>query len=331
MERAAGLRPDKSWSRRFSRIFSRDKNSPGDAELPREVSLSLEDRARQGVDSQHGRSGAYLLAVASGKGGTGKSFLATNLGVALCSRGRRVILVDCDFGMANDHLLMGVNPARSIQHFFAGSEDLADVVTRTPYGPDLLPGGSGISRLGDLTEAELLQFAQGLSSIADDSDIMLMDSAAGISPQSILTLLSAEHVLVVTNPEIAALTDAYALIKCLSSHPGHPRISIVVNRVASDGQGWATFQKLSDVARRFSHCEIHYLGAISEEPAVTHQRLNQPPLVISHPTCQASRAIQGIRDRLDLLVGSLESRSAPAQQAIEQRFKEILGHHHLRH
>ena len=71
MERAAGLRRDKFWSRRFSRIFSRDKNSPGDAELPREVSLSLEDRARQAVHSQHGRSGAYLLAVASGKGGTG--------------------------------------------------------------------------------------------------------------------------------------------------------------------------------------------------------------------------------------------------------------------
>ena len=114
MERAAGLRPDKSWSRRFSRIFSRDKNSPGDAELPREVSLSLQDRAMQAVDSQRGRSGAYLLAVASGKGGTGKSFLATNLGVALCSRGRRVTLIDCDFGMANDHLLMGVTrPGRS--------------------------------------------------------------------------------------------------------------------------------------------------------------------------------------------------------------------------
>lgn len=271
------------------------------------------------------------MAIASGKGGTGKSFLATNLAVTLCSRGRRVTLVDCDFGMANDHLLMGVNPRLSIQHFFAGAEELADVVVRTPFGPNLLPGGSGISRLGDLTEVELLRFAVGLSTIADDADVMLMDSAAGISPQSILTLLSAQHVLLVTNPEIAALTDAYALIKCLSSHVGHPPISIVVNRVVSDGQGWATFQKLSNVARRFSHCDIHYLGAIAEEPAVSHHRLDQPPLVVSHPTCQASCAIQGIRDRLEQLVGPLGCWTMSAQETIEQRFKAILGHHQLRH
>lgn len=379
MERVAGVQRDRSWSRRFSKLFLRDRSSPGDAELPRRASLSL--RAKRALhevlqpnevhemlghaylekaddaeaQSPQSCSQAYLLAVASGKGGTGKSFLATNLSVALHSRGHRVTLVDCDFGMANDHLLMGVHPERSIEHFFAGSEDLADVVTRTPYGPSLLPGGSGLIRLGDLTEVELLQFARGLSSLAVNSDIILMDSAAGMSAQRIVTLLSAEHVVLVINPEIAALHDAYCLIKTLAGLPKCPRVSVVVNRVASgpqgaktdtdatgpegatggagatERQGRATFQKLSDVVRRYSHCEIHYLGAIPEEPAITHLRLNQPPLVISHPTCQASRAIQEIRDRLDLLVGSVESRSAPAQQTIEQRFKEILGHPHLRH
>jgi len=312
-------------------LFLRDKDSPDDAALPRGVALSREGRRAPGFATGGAWKETYYLAVASGKGGTGKSFLATNLGVSLCSRGHRVTLVDCDFGMANDHLLMGVNPTRSIQHFFAGAQDLTEVVTQTPYGPDLVPGGSGISRLGDLSEGELLQFARGLSSISDDVDVMLLDAAAGISPQSILTLLSAQHVLVVTNPEIAALTDAYALIKCLSGYPVCPRISVIVNRVDSIGQGWATFEKLSDVARRFSHCEIHYLGAISEESGVTHQRLNQPPLVISHPTCQAARAIQGIRDRLDLLISSSETGDRASEWTIEQRFKEILGHHHLRH
>ena len=205
MERAAQrLFRDREWSRRFTRLFSRDRRSSEEAE------------ASQGPRSPHdpGRScpEAQFIAVASGKGGTGKSFLATNLSVALYGVGRQVTLVDCDFGMANDHLLMGVNPTQSIQHFFAGAAEFADVVVRTPFGPHLLPGGSGISRLGDLDEAELMQLGKGLSSIAAQADIVLLDAAAGISPQSVLTLLAAQHVLVVTNPEIAVSTSATAAI-----------------------------------------------------------------------------------------------------------------------
>jgi flagellar biosynthesis protein FlhG len=158
-----------------------------------------------------------------------------------------------------------------------------------------------------------------------------MDAAAGISPQSILTLLAAHHVALVTNPEIAALTDAYALIKCLSSHACRPQISVVVNRVTAAGQGQATFQKLADVARRFSHCEIHYLGAIAEEPAVTHQRLNQPPLVVSHPTCHAAQAIFTIQARLDQLVGPLGQRTVAAGETVDYRFRRNMSRGHLRH
>ena len=324
-----GLRREQPWSRRLSKLFTRDLDLDDGLETSRRgiSPLGLGDDAKS--NGAETCPEASFLAIASGKGGTGKSFLATNLGVSLCSKGRRVTLVDCDFGMANDHLLMGVNPSHSIQQVFAGTETIADVVVSTPYGPDLLSGGSGISRLGDLTEAELLQFGAGLSSIADRSDVMLMDSAAGISAQSILTLLSAQHVVLVTNPEIAAITDAYALVKCLASRVGHPSISIVVNRVVTDGQGWSTFQKLSDVARRFTQCQLHYLGAIPEEPAVSHQRLNQPPLVVSHPTCQASRAIRGIRDQLEQLLGPLVVREIAVQETIENRVREILGNQHL--
>ena len=274
---------------------------------------------------RRGREEACFLAVASGKGGTGKSFLATNLAVAMHDCHRRVTLVDCDFGMANDHLLLGVNPERSIQHYFAGSATLEQIKIRTPFGPDLVPGGSGISRLGDLTESELLDLGYGLSSVAGDCDVMLMDAAAGISPQSILMLLVAQQVILVTNPEIAALTDAYALIKCLSNHSGYPEIAVVVNRTASETQGKATFDKLADVSLRFSGCEIHYLGAIPEEPAVTHHRLNEPPLVVSHPPCQASKAIVAIKSRLEQLTGNVGLRMVSATDTVEHRFKKNLS------
>ncbi len=267
---------------------------------------------------------ALFLSVVSGKGGTGKSFFATNLAVAMCGQHRRVTLFDCDFGMANDHLLLGVNPARSIQHFFAGAAELQDVCVHTRFGPDLLPGGSGISRLGDLSELELLRLGEALGTIAADADILLMDSAAGISPQSVVTLLAAQHVLIVTNPEIAALTDAYALVKCISSHPGHGEISVIVNRASTAAQGEATFERLADVSARFSHCAIHYLGAIPEEPAVSHHRLNQPPLVVSHPECHASQAIFEVLNNLEQHVGVLGPRQVRDKERVEHRFRRNL-------
>lgn len=313
---------DHEWARRLTRFFSKNRAAPETAELP--------SAKENGSQIRHACSEAFFLAIASGKGGTGKSFLATNLAVAMCGPSRRVTLVDCDFGMANDHLLLGVNPRMSIQHFFAGSATIGEVRIHTPFGPDLLPGGSGISQLGDLTETDLLRLGRGLSSIADQADVMVMDAAAGISPQSMLTLLAAQHVMLVTNPEIAALTDAYALIKCLSCHASHPGISIVVNRVVSATQGEATFRKLQDVSERFSNCQIHYLGAIPEEPAVTHHRLNQPPLVVSHPSCQASRAITTIRDNLELLVGSMTQRVVSATDTVEHRFRKNLTRRRVR-
>lgn len=315
------LRRDREWARRLTRFFSKTAAKEPEAEAP-----VPEPAPRRGLKISRSRSEAFFLSIASGKGGTGKSFFATNLAVAMCSQHRRVTLVDCDFGMANDHLLLGVNPSKSIQHFFAGTASLEQVRVHTRFGPDLLPGGSGISRLGDLSEVELLRFGQGLSTIAHETDVMLMDAAAGISPQSVLTLLAAQHVVIVTNPEIAALTDAYALVKCISSHPGHAEISVVVNRVATQAQGEATFDKLADVSTRFSNCEIHYLGAIPEEPAVSHHRLNQPPLVVSHPSCHASQAIFGILSRLEQQVG-IGQLLVSATDTVEHRFKKNLSRH----
>jgi flagellar biosynthesis protein FlhG len=324
VERGAPLtmRRDLDWARRLTRFFSK-----ADPRVPEVVT------AATGNDSKSPNlpTEALFLSVASGKGGTGKSFFATNLAVAMCSQHRRVTLVDCDFGMANDHLLLGVNPAQSIQHFFAGTTDIAQVCVHTRFGPDLLPGGSGISRLGDLSEMDLLRLGEGLGTVAASADIMLMDSAAGISPQSVVTLLAAQYVLIVTNPEIAALTDAYALIKCIASHPGHGEILVVVNRAATEAQGEATFDRLADVSARFSSCAIHYLGAIPEEPAVSHHRLNQPPLVVSHAECHASQAIFEVLNKLEQHVGVLGPRQVREKERVEHRFRKNLSRSRRHH
>lgn len=247
---------------------------------------------RAGVTGSAPQREALVLAFASGKGGTGKSFLTTSMAISLHRTGRRVVVVDCDFGLANAHLLFGITPAQSMRHLLDGSSSIQDVVTDTPYGPALVAGGSGISSLAELDVDHIRLIARGLKWLCDRYDVVLLDCAAGLSPQALLMALAATHVVVVTNPEIAALTDAYALIKCMGRQPGCPTIHLAVNRVADPALGQATFDRLAEVSRRFAGRSIHYSGAIPEDAAVTQRRLGQPPLIVSHPECLTSQAIQ---------------------------------------
>lgn len=234
---------------------------------------------------------AIVVAFASGKGGTGKSFVTTNVAIALHRTGKRVVVVDCDFGLANAHLLFGVNPRFSMQHLLEGGVSVEDTLVATPYGPGLVAGGSGVSSLAELDGRHMESLAKALQRLALAHDFVLLDCPAGLAPQSMITVLAAQHVVLVTNPEIAALTDAYALIKCLARQPSRPILHLVVNRVTRPQLGQATFDRLAEVSRRFAGCEIHYVGEIPEDPAVTHRRLGQAPLLTSLPECATSQAI----------------------------------------
>jgi flagellar biosynthesis protein FlhG len=239
-----------------------------------------------------------VIAFASGKGGTGKSFLATNAAIALHAAGRRVVLVDCDFGLANAHLLFGVNPRFTLQHLLEGAAPIQDVVVRTPHGPWLIAGGSGVASLAGLDARRMRGLAGALHWLAANHDLVLVDCAAGLAPQALITVLAAHHVVVVTNPEIAALTDAYALIKCVARQAGRPELHLAVNRVTQPGLGVATFERLADVSRRFAACSIHFLGEVPEDPLVTLRRLGQPPLLRSAPECATTRTLVAMFDRL---------------------------------
>ena len=247
---------------------------------------------RAGVPVAANRREAVVVAVASGKGGTGKSFLTTSIAVALSGMGKRVVVVDCDFGLANAHLLFGVTPHFTMRHLLDGVVPVQQALTQTPYGPSLLAGGSGISSLAELDVHHMGVVARSMKWLCAHHDVVLLDCAAGLAPQSLLMALSATHVLVVTNPEIAALTDAYALIKCMGRQPRCPTLHLAVNRVADPALGQATFDRLAEVSRRFAGCPIHYVGAVPEDPAVTQRRLGQPPRMVSHPECRTSLAIQ---------------------------------------
>ena len=267
---------------------------------------------RRGPPEPVRRKEAVVIAFASGKGGTGKSFLTTNLAIGLHLRGLRVAVVDCDFGLANAHLLFGINPRYSMQHLLGGQRTIHEVVAATPFGPSLVAGGSGISSLAELGAKHMQMLARALSQLADRFDVLLIDCAAGLAPQSMITVLAAQHVVMVTNPEIAALTDAYAVIKCLSRQIERPSVQLVVNRVTTAPLGRATFERLSVVSCRFAGLPIHYLGAVPEDPSVSHRRLGQAPMLLGMPECETSRALMG-------LVANLEAQVAETHRMISPR------------
>ena len=253
---------------------------------------------------------AVVVAIASGKGGTGKSFLASNVGVALAAKGRSITVVDADYGLGNAHLLLGVKPKQTIQHVLAGRAEVTDALVPTEFGFDLLPAGSGVRELANLGEGDLALLGSALGKLASQREVLLLDTGAGMAPPVLATLLSAQHVVLAIQPDLAALTDAYALIKCLSALEAPVEFHVVVNRVSQVGIGRATFGRLSEVSERFCRRPIHYLGEVPEDPNVGLRRLGQPPLLAGDPQCATSQALAAIADRIDQLVASTQGELA---------------------
>ena len=261
------------------------------------------------------------LVAVCGKGGTGKSFVSTSLAVLLHRAGRRTTLVDCDFGLAADHLLLGVKPVNTLQQLLTGKAPLKDVLIETPCGPRLLPGASGVRKLAAMSDRDMLHFARELGAVAADNDVVLMDVGAGISPSVLLTMLAADMIVLVTQPEIAALVDAYAVVKCVAQLRADARFCVLVNRVQTPGRGEQAFKKLTEVSRQHVGISLQYLGEVLDDPRVGQHRLGQLPLVVTEPDAPTSSAMRAIAVRLEQIAGPLQRRSVEGEAGIEARFR----------
>lgn len=276
--------------------------------------------AKRDTTADHQHVEALTVAVAGGKGGTGKSFFATNLAVLLHQRGHSVTLVDCDFGLACDHLLLGVSPKMTLQHLVMGRARIRDIRVPTPAGPFLVPGASGVRTMTDLSDHELLALGNGLGELAGMKGIIILDVGAGITPQNVLTMLCADHTVLVTEAEIAALTGAYAVVKEVGKLRADVDFSVVVNRVVKAGQGAKTYDKLAEVADRYTGINLGYLGEIQLDPTVTQRRLGQLPLAVSDPEGTTIEAVRRIVSQLERTVGSFEPVRVDSECTLEKRF-----------
>ncbi|MFO1519810.1 MAG: P-loop NTPase [bacterium] len=244
---------------------------------------------------------ARVIAVASGKGGTGKTTFTTNLAIALRKEGLRVLIVDADFGLANDHLLLGIEPKGDVADVIAGRKDIRDVLLEGPEGIHLIPGGVGLTDLSTLQDYEVQSLARDVGSLEPDYDIILLDLAAGVSPQIMRFLNPAHEIILVTNPEVTALLDAYGLIKCLSSWNVERKmeVQVIQNRVKSREDAIASMKKLRrGVSKHLSGIHMNFLGYIPFDHYLLHSISIQEPVILSHPRSFVTACFKGIAQKV---------------------------------
>ncbi len=243
---------------------------------------------------------AQTIAVASGKGGVGKSNVAVNVALELAALGHRVTLLDADMALANADVLLGLTPQYHLGHVLTGQRTLQEVQIQVTDGLRLIPGGSGIAELASPSLDQQARLFTELRALETDSDFMIIDTAAGIAGNVIGILKAVAEVIIVTTPDPTALVDAYATIKLMHQSATDTPIHIVVNDVIELGDADRIFKQLRTTTSRFLNREINYLGTIPHDSELIEAVREQRPVVQYAPDTPASRALRLIARHLEI-------------------------------
>ncbi len=240
-----------------------------------------------------------VIAVSGGKGGVGKSNVAVNLGIALSQKGRRVVLLDADLGLGNIDVLLGITANRNIQDVISGECDLRDVLVNGPGGIKIVPASSGTQRMTQLSTLEHAGLINAFSELGDQIDVLIVDTAAGISESVVSFLRASQEMLLVVCDEPTSITDAYALIKLMNRDYGTNRFRILANQVRNEQEGRHLFEKLTRVTERFLDVALQYVGIVPYDEAVKKAVQRQRAVLDAYPRAKASLAIKSLADKVD--------------------------------
>ena len=240
-----------------------------------------------------------VIAITGGKGGVGKTTVAVNLAVALAERGRAVLLLDADLGLANVDVMLGLQPRWNLSHVLAGERSLEEVIVEGPKGIRVVPASSGVRQMANLNALEHGGLIQGFSALGQRLDTLLIDTAAGIHDSVLTFVRAAHHVLVVVCDEPASLTDAYALIKVLSRDQDVCRFRILANQTRSPGEGRELYQKLVRVCDRFLDVTLEYAGSVPHDEFLRRAVQRQAAVVEAFPGSLSSQGFKNLAAKAD--------------------------------
>lgn len=260
-----------------------------------------------------------VISITSGKGGVGKTTLAVNLALAAQQAGIATVLFDADLGLANIDIVLGVYPPHNLLHVLRGEKTIGEIICSGPEGLRLVAGGSGWAELANSSTAQLGRFIAGLGELDDTSDLIIIDTGAGLA-DSVLSFLSAsEEIIVVTTPEPTAITDAYAVIKVAGKQKGK-RMYVVVNRAQSRQEAEAVFTKIAATAKRFLQIDLDFAGWVPEDSLITRSIINQRPILLQYPENRVSVAIRRLQAAL---FSSVHSEASPSPSGLRKFFSRL--------
>ena len=259
-------------------------------------------QASGSVSGISGRPLARVITVTSGKGGVGKSNTSINLAIQFRNLGKRVIILDADFGLANIEIMFGTVPNHNLSDLIYQGKNIKDIITWGPGDVGFISGGSGIAGLSNLSRDYLTYIIRNLAELDAIADVIIIDTGAGISEAVLEFLVASGEILLVTTPEPTSITDSYSLLKALNRHPRFSRentkIKVLTNRVGNDREGDLLFQKLNVVVTRYLGLTLEHIGSVPQDKMLSDAVMQQLPVSLAHPGAKSAVAYRNITETL---------------------------------
>lgn len=241
-----------------------------------------------------------IIAVTGGKGGIGKTTISVNLAVSMAKAGKRVLIFDADLGLANVDVLLGLKPKLTIKDVIEGRCSLDEVCVTGPYGIKIIPGASGIQSLVEMPRNHSVSLIQSFETMAEKMDVMIIDTAAGISRQVIDFTNASQHIVLSLCNDPSSLMDSFAVIKILNQQYARRQFGIVVNKVKNMREGYQVFLRFQETISRFMNVQTEYLGFIPRDDYITIAARENASIVDRFGFAPAALAIQQISQGMNV-------------------------------
>ncbi len=279
------------------------------------------------ANSQSQKPLARIIAVTSGKGGVGKSNTSINLAIQFRKMGKRVIILDADFGLANIEVMFGAVPKYNLYDLIYQGKSIQEIITWGPMEVGFISGGSGIAGMANLSKDYLGYIVQNLAQLDNIADIIIVDTGAGISDAVLEFLVASGEILLVTTPEPTSITDSYSLLKALNRHPRFSsemsQIKMLANRVEQEGEGKSLYDKLNTVVFRYLKLPMSYLGEIPQDGKLSRAVMQQTPVSLKDPEARSSLAYE----RIAKILMNMETDKQIRKRGMAAFFSHIVTRH----